>query len=329
MVTDDRYGTYAEEEAVLREIGAALEIRNLASEEEALAVLPKADGILVNLFNLSARIIAGLTRCKVISRYGVGYDNVDVEAATQRGIWVARVPDYCYQDVSDHALALLLCCVRKIAYRDRKIREGKWNLHKDQPCHRIEGRTLGLLGYGAIARLLHRKVAGLGLARVLACDPYVDPALIAEAGAKTVDLATLLRESDFISVHAPLSPETRGLIGEKEISLMKPSAILINTSRGPILDEKALADALRSGRIAAAGLDVFETEPLAPASPLRRLDTATITDHAGWYSEESMVELKTKAARNIAAVLAGGKPLYPVNKPAPPASDDPIMTHRI
>jgi D-3-phosphoglycerate dehydrogenase len=315
MVTDDRFGTYAEEESVLREIGATLEIHNLASEEEALAVLPEADGILVNLFHLTARIIASLARCRVISRYGVGYDNVDVEAATRLGIWVARVPDYCYQDVSDHALALLLGCVRKVAYKDRMVREGKWNLHKDQPCHRIEGRTLGLLGYGAIARLLHRKVAGLGLARVLACDPYVDPALIAEAGGTAVDFATLLRESDFISVHVPLSPETRGLIGEKEIGLMKPSAILVNTSRGPILDEKAIADALRSGRIAAAGLDVFETEPLEPASPLRMLENAALSDHAGWYSEESMAELKTKAARNVAAVLAGGKPLYPVNAP--------------
>jgi D-3-phosphoglycerate dehydrogenase len=316
MVTDDRYGTYAEEGAVLNEIGATLQVRNLASEEEAMATLPQADGILVNLFHLSARIIEGLARCKVISRYGVGYDNVDVEAATRRGIWVARVPDYCYQDVSDHALALLLACVRKIAYKDRKIREGKWNLHQDQPCHRIEGRTLGLIGYGAIARLLHRKVAGFGLARVLATDPYVDPASIAEAGAASVDLATLLRESDFVSVHAPLSPETRGLIGQKEIAQMKPSAILINTSRGPILDEQALAAALRSGRIAAAGLDVFESEPLPPASPLRNLDTATITDHAAWYSEESMAELKTKAARNVAAVLAGGEPAYPVNRPA-------------
>jgi len=319
MVTDDRYGSYAEEQTVLNGIGAALEIRNLASEQEALEALEQADGILVNLFPLNARIIAGLRRCKVISRYGVGYDNVDVQEATRRGIWVARVPDYCSQDASDHALALLLACVRKIAYKDRKVRQGKWNLHKDQPCHRIEGRTLGLIGYGAVARLLHRKVSGLALARVLAYDPYVEPARIAESGALPVDLRTLLGESDFISVHATLSPETRGLIGAEELASMKKSAILINTARGPIVDERALAEALREGRIAGAGLDVFQSEPLPPDSPLRSLDTVTFTDHAAWYSEQSLPELKTKAARNVAAVLAGGEPIYPVNRPAPAA----------
>jgi len=313
MVADDRYGSYLEEEAILNEIGATLEVRNLSSEEEALRVLPRADGIFVNLFPLNKRVIESLARCRVISRYGVGYDNVDVEAATWKRIWVARVPDYCFEDVSDHALGLLLGCVRKIAYKDRLVREGKWNLTKAQPCHRIAGRTLGLVGFGAIAHCLLRKVSGFGLARVLAYDPYVDPAETGKAGAIAVDLATLARESDYISVHAPLSPETKGLIGEKEIGMMKLTAIIINTSRGPVVDEEALAAALREGRIAAAGLDVFAVEPLPPRSPLRELDNVILSDHTGWYSEESVGELKTKAARNIALVLTGGKPLYPVN----------------
>ena len=161
VVTDDRYGSYAEEECVLSEIGATLEIRDLGNEAEAIRTLASADGILVNLFALTAQIIETLPKCRVISRYGVGCDNVDVAAATRKGIWVTRVPDYAIEDVSDHALALLLACVRKVAYRDRRIREGRWNLHKDQPSHRIAGKTLGFVGYGAIARRLHAKVSCL------------------------------------------------------------------------------------------------------------------------------------------------------------------------
>jgi D-3-phosphoglycerate dehydrogenase len=314
IVTDDRFGSYREEEGVLAEIGASLEVKNLGSADEAISVLAEADGILVNLFPLTAEVISRLERCRVISRYGVGFDNVDVKAATEKKIWVSRVPDYSLDDVSDQALALLLACVRKVAYKDSKIREGKWNLHADQPTRRIAGKTLGLVGYGAIARCLHRKVSGLGLARVLVSDPYVDAAIIEKAGAKAVDLVTLLAESDFISLHAPLMAETRHLIGETAFAGMRRTPILINTSRGPIVDETALAAALGSKKLAGAGLDVFEKEPLPPDSPLRSLDTVVLSDHAGWYSEESVVELKTKAARNVAAVLAGGKPAYPVNE---------------
>ena len=313
VVTDDRFGSYKEEEAVLREAGARLTIRNLQGETEGIEALRKADAVLVNLYPLSGRIIERMESCRVISRYGVGYDNVDVEAATRRGIWVARVPDYCLEDVSDHALALLLGCIRKIAYKDRKVREGRWDLQKDQPCYRIQGKVLGLIGYGGIARTLHRKVSGFGLSKVLAFDPLIDPALIRAGGGVPVDMDTLLRESDYISIHVPLLPLTRNLIGEKELSRMKRGAILINTSRGPVVDEKALIAVLRGARVAGAGLDVFEQEPIDPDSPLKRLESVILSDHSGWYSEESIIELKTKAARNIAEVLKGGRPLYPVN----------------
>ena len=313
MVTDDRFGSYREEEAVLSAIGARLEVLNLATEEEAIAALSKADGILLNLFPMGKRIIDSLSRCRVISRYGVGYDNVDVEAATRKGIWVARVTDYAYEDVSDQALALLMSCVRKVAYKDRKVREGKWNLQKDFPTHRIAGNTLGIVGFGAIGRCFHRKVSGLGLARVLVFDPYVDPSVISRAGAKLADLSTLLHESDYISVHVPLSAETRGLVGEQQLRMMKPTAIIVNTSRGPVIDEKALVAALLERRIAAAGLDVFEKEPLPAGNPLLSMDSVTLSDHAGWFSEESIVELKTKAAQNVAAALTKGKPVSPVN----------------
>lgn len=313
VVTDDRYGAYAEETAVLAEVGAELVVRDFKAEDEAIAGLAAADGALVNLFPMSARIINALGRCRVLSRYGVGFDNVDVPAATAKGIWVARVPDYSIEDVSDQALALLLACVRGVAYKDRAVRAGRWNVHKEVPTRRVAGRTLGLVGYGAIARCLHRKTSGFNLARTLVYDPYVKPEAIRAAGAEPTDLERLLRESDYVSVHVPLGPETRGLIGERQLSLMKGAAVLVNTSRGPVVDERALAAALAARRIAAAGLDVFETEPLAADSPLRKLENVVLSDHAGWYSEESVPELKTKAARNVAAVLAGGTPAYPVN----------------
>jgi len=316
IVTDDRYGSYTEETAVLKEIGATVEVHNLGDETETARVLRDADGILVNLHPLPASVIQELQKCRVISRYGVGYDNVSVEAATAKGIWVARVPDYCLEDVSDQALALLLGCVRKVAFKDRRIREGAWNLHREQPSYRIAGKILGLVGYGAIARTLHRKLSGFGLGRVLVFDPYLDPKKIEENGAESVNLRALLKNSDYVSIHAPLSEETRGLIGSRELSLMKRTAILVNTSRGPLIEEKAVAEALADGKITAAGLDVFETEPLPADSPLRQLDNVILSDHAGWYSEESVAELKTKAAQNVLEVLKGGKPTYPVNHPA-------------
>jgi D-3-phosphoglycerate dehydrogenase len=317
VIADNRYAGYNEEKAVLAEVSAEVRVFSSSSPSEARTAFADADAILVNLFPMTADIIEGLTKCRVISRYGVGYDNVAVDAATRKGIWVTFVPDYCFEEVADHALALLLGCIRKIGYKDRMVRQGKWNLHRDQPCYRIEGKTLGILGYGNAAHTLLRKVSGLGFGRVLMCDPYVRASTMKSAGAVPVDLHVLLAESDYISVHVPLTPETRHMIGREELSLVKPGAILVNTARGPVLDEGALADALRDGKLGGAGLDVFEEEPLPGSSPLRQLDNVIFTDHAGWYSEESVVELKTKAARNAAAVLAGGVPPYPVNDVAP------------
>ncbi len=314
VIADNRYASYDEEEAVLREVDAERARSSLPlPPPQARKAFAAADAILVNLFPMTADIIEGLQKCRVISRYGVGYDNVDVEAATRKGIWVARVPDYCFEDVADHALALLLGCIRKIAYKDRMMREGSWNLHRDQPCYRMAGRTLGIIGYGNAARCLHRKVFGFGFARVLVCDPYVRASVIRAAGAVPVPLSTLLAEADYISLHVPLTPETRHLIGARELAKMKRGVILVNTSRGHVVDEPALAEALRDGHLAGAGLDVFEEEPVPRGSLLRTLDNVIFTDHAGWYSEESVVELKTKAAQNVAAVLAGGAPAYPVN----------------
>ena len=317
VVTDDRYGNYSEEKSVLQELNVELIIlapeSNNTERKANLKIIQDADALLVNLFQITKEIISGLSKCKVISRYGVGYDNVDVEEASRNGIWVARVPDYSIEDVSDQALALLMGCIRKVAYKDRMIRRGKWNLHGVQPAHRMKGATLGLIGYGAIGKRFHEKTIGFGFAKVLVFDPYVKEDIIINNGAVPADLQDILSNSDYISIHVPLNESTKKIIGKKQLSIMKNNAILINTSRGGVLDEQAVIEALKNEKITGAGLDVFETEPIPENSPLLKLDNVILSDHTGWYSEESKVELKTKAALNILAVLKGGEPIYSVN----------------
>ena len=317
-IIDDRFEAYEEEESILGPI-ATLEVTRSTDPGDIAAGVRDADAVIVNLEPIPRPTIEGMRRCKIICRYGIGYDNVDIAAATERGIWVARVPDYGIEDVSDHALGLFLACVRKIPYTDRGIRDGGWGFRRNRPSYRIRGKTFGLLGYGAIARALHRKLSGLGLARVLAHDPYVDAAEMRAAGAEPAGVDELLAASDYVSIHAPLTPETRGIIDRSRLAAMKPTAIIVNTARGGIIDEHALAEALRAGRIGYAALDVFETEPLAADSPLRELDTVILTDHHAYYTEESVVELKTKAALRVRTALEGGVPEAALNDPRRPA----------
>lgn len=312
LLAESRHPAHEEERAVLEKIDAEIMIERSDEEDKIAALVAGVDGLIVNLAPITAKIISAMDRCKCVSRYGVGYDNVDKMALKQKGIALANVPDFCGEDVSDHALALWMDCVRKISRKDRLVRQGQWNLTGIQDAFRIHGKTFGLVGYGMIAKYVHRKLAGFGLSRVLVADPFVTDEDARQAGVELVDLDTLCRESDYVSIHAPLGDATIGLMGAKQFELMKPTAILVNTSRGPLIDEAALIDALKSGQIACAGLDVFCTEPLAADSELRKLDNVTLTDHASWYSVEGMIELKTKAAQNIADALVKGSPTYPV-----------------
>lgn len=312
LIADSRYSAYEEEKTVLREIDAEVSIERSDKEDALARLVPDIDGLIVNLAPITAKVIAAMKRCKCISRYGVGYDNVDVAALKGTGIYLANVPDYCAEDVSDQAFALFMDGVRKISRKDRHVRNGEWNLTGLQEVERICGKTFGLVGYGMIARCLHRKLSGFKLCRVLVADPLVPEEAVKKAGAELVSLDTLCRESDYISLHAPVLPSTRGMIGAAQFGMMKKTVILINTARGPLIDEKALIDALKTGKIACAGLDVFEKEPLPLESELRKLDNVTLIDHAGWYSKESIVELKTKAARNIVETIKNGKPKYVV-----------------
>ncbi len=314
VIADDRYPHYREETEALQPLGADIITVKSQAAPDLMKACADADGIIVNLAPITAEVIGAMTKCKVISRYGVGYDNVDVKAATAKGIWVANVPDYCGEDVSDQALALLMSCVRKVALRDRQVRAGTWNIGSAGPQWRLQGKTLVLFGFGQIARILHRKLAGFQLGRVLVVDPFVDAETIRAAGAEKSDWDTALAEGDFLSIHMPLNDKTRGLFNEAVFKKMKRTAIIVNTSRGPIIDETALYKALQEGWINSAGLDVFEKEPINQDNPLLTLDNITVSGHTGWYTEESQTELKRKAAENVRDTLSNGKPKYPVNK---------------
>jgi D-3-phosphoglycerate dehydrogenase len=237
---------------------------------------------------------------------------VDYEAATAAGILIGHCTTYCVDEVAAHALALLLGCVRDVVATHQRVAAGGWRDMPPTRQWRLAGRTLGLVGLGNIGRAVARKLGGWHL-RLLAVDPYVPPERAAELGVELVDLPTLCRESDYISVHAPLLPETRHLISRPELAWMKPGVILINTARGPLLDEAALAESLASGHVAAAGLDVFETEPLAPGSPLRQHPRVILSDHAAWYSQDSLVELKRTVAEEAARACTGGLPIAIAN----------------
>lgn len=306
------YATTQYEREIVTQAGGKFIDADLLSEAEAQRAAEEADAILVRWVKITPEVIQRLRRCKIIIRYGVGYDNVDVKAATEAGIIVGHVPTYCIDEVSTHAIALLLACVRNVVRSHNKLARGGWD---DNPADRIwrtAGRTLGLAGFGTIGQAVARKLAGWGM-KLLATDPFVDPAGAAALNVKLVDLDTLCRESDYVSLHVPYLPETHHLISQRELSLMKRGAILINTARGKVLDTDALRVALDEGRIAQAGLDVFEEEPPPAESPLRKHPRIVLSDHLAWYSEESQIELKKIAAEEAVRVCTGGLPIAIAN----------------
>jgi D-3-phosphoglycerate dehydrogenase len=314
VITDLGYATYDPEREQLAEAGEVeLVLAECETEADVAEACKNADGVITRLAPVGPDAIGAMQNCRVVSRYGVGVDNVDIPAATAKRIPVCNVRGYCNEDVSDHALALLMSCVRRTASRDKQVRAGEWDIGSKEPVYRVAGKVLGLVGYGAIPRVLHRKVAGFGLAEVLIFDPYVSDDDAAEAGVRKVSLDELCEQADFLSIHAPLTDETRGMIGAAQFAKMKPTAIVVNTSRGPVVETGALVDALKKGKITSAGVDVYDPEPPPKDSPLFDLPNVVLTDHTGWYSEESQLELQTQAAKNVALVLSGRKPLFCVN----------------
>ena len=261
---------------------------------------------------ITAEVMAQMPRCKIIARYGIGVDTIDLAAATEAGIIVTNNPSYCIEEVAEHTLALLLACARKVSFYDRLVRAGRWEVPPGKPLFRLAGRTLGLVGFGNIARAVAARAAAFGM-RVLYVDPFVQPGQFDAPGEKK-ELDELLAESDFISVHPPLIPETRGMMNDQAFGRMKPTAFLINCARGPIVDTDALVRALDAGRIAGCALDTTDPEPLPDPHPLRGRDNVILTPHAAWYSEQAMVGLQAGAPQEVRRVLSGEWPVNVVNR---------------
>jgi D-3-phosphoglycerate dehydrogenase len=295
------------ERAVVERAGGRFVNADTFADADWLRECADADAILVRWLKITPELIATFSRCKIIVRYGIGYDNVDVNAATRANIIVGHIPNYSIDEVSTHTIAMLLACARNIVPTHQKIQRGGFDENQDTIRWRTSGKTLGLVGLGNIGRAVARKMAGWGM-RLIASDPFVDPAKAAALGVELVDLETVCRTSDYVSLHTPLLPETRHIIGRRELGWMKPTAIVVNTARGPLLDGQALIEALNENRIASAGIDVFEQEPLPPDSPFRSHPRVVVSDHIAWYSEESLQELKTTAAEECVRVATGGLP---------------------
>ena len=310
-VTDSPFPSLDPAKAALARVDFELRMAKSPSAEDILAVARDADAILVTYAKLPGELLRQLTRCKAIGRFGLGVDNIDVPAAAALGISVNYVPDYCMQEVSDHAMALLLSLTRKVPLSNKLVQSGRWEVPPIVPIHRLGGKVLGLVGFGNIPRTLAPKAKAFGL-QVVAHDPYVSPDELAKAGVDGVGFYELLGMSDFVSIHAPLMPATRGLFNANVFARMKPGAFLINTARGPLVDEDALVAALDSGKLGGAALDVVTTEPLAKDSKLIGRDNVILTPHTAFYSVEALEELQTKCAIDVARVLSGEKPVYPV-----------------
>ncbi len=310
-VTDSVFPNLDPAGEVLAKIGGELRLAKEPTPEAILEIARDADAVLATYAKVTAAMISQMTRCRVIARFGIGVDNVDVPAATSAGIVVTRVPDYCLDEVSDHTMALLLALVRKIPASNARTQSGRWEMRAVVPIHRLRGTVLGLVAFGQIPQLVAPKAQAFGI-RVVTYDPYVSKQTVAGAGVQPVDFDELVRISDYISIHTPLLPVTHHLFNADVFRRMKPTAYLINTARGPIIDEAALAAALDRGELAGAALDVMEQEPPS-GSPLFGRDNVIITPHTSFYSEESLVDLQTKAAEEVLRVLSGQAPRNPVN----------------
>jgi D-3-phosphoglycerate dehydrogenase / 2-oxoglutarate reductase len=301
------------ERELLQAIDAKLVYIDGLDTPEAGATISAADALMVTTHRVPANLIDAMKHCRVISRVGTGLDAIDIPAATAHGIWVAYVPDYSVDEVSTHAIALLLSHARGIPRLIEAARAGSWTNQSVVPLRRLRGQTLGILGFGRIGQMMAAKASGLGM-EVQAHDPFLTPEQIAAAGARPVDWETLLRTSDYLSLHAPLTNNTQKVINAQTLALMKPSAVLINTARGGLIDEEALDQALKTGRLAAAALDVLSVEPPPPDHPLFQNSRVMITPHSAWYSEDANHDVRVRASEEVVRVLRGERPRCPANE---------------
>jgi len=313
VMTDYDFESLEEIEKALDKVDAEFIPAQCKSESEVIELAREADAVINEYYNpLSRKVIEHFKRCKVIVRTGIGLDTIDIQAATDHNICVVNVPDYCLDEVAEHALSLVFALARKLCILTNSVKKGQWNWHIIKPVFKIKGQTLGIVGLGKIGRSLAKKAKGLEMS--LVCyDPYIDPQIAEKHRVKLVSFENLLKESDFISIHAPLNEESQGMFGEEEFKMMKEEAYVINTSRGPIIENKALYKALKEGWIAGAGLDVMEKEPPDREEHLLGLENVILTPHCAWYSQDSLVRLKTMVGEEVARVLKEKRPLSLVN----------------
>lgn len=312
LVTDYAWDSLDLEEKVLKKVNASLVVAKTGEEDELVILAADVDGILTCWKSVTERVITNAPRCQAISRYGIGLDNIDVAFSTKMGIVVTNVPSYCVEEVSDHAMALLLALARKVAFYDRAIKGGTYDLRAQTPLYRIKGKTLGIVGFGAIGKALYQKARGFGL-RVIAYDRKLAGNPTKDYDVTPVTFPDLLATSDFISIHVPLTAATRHLFNREAFRQMKRTAFVINTARGDIIDPKALLEALDDKLIAGAALDVLSTEPPERTDPLVLHPRTVITPHAAFNSQESLGDLRESASAQIAEVLSGRLPNHVVN----------------
>ncbi len=298
-------------EALTRVNAGEFQMSEDGSASSILAVAAYADALFVTYSQINAEVIAGLNNCKVIGRFGIGVDNIDLVAAGEKGITVCYAPVYCLDEVSDHAMALLLACARKIPFANKCASEGRWEMPAVVPIGRFRGKTIGLIGLGNIPQKIVGKAQAFGI-NVIASDPYCPEDVFSRLNVEKVELDDLLGRSDYVSVHAPLTPETENMFNMDAFKKMKNTAYLINTARGPLVEINDLAAALDAGEIAGAGLDVLPEEPPAADNPLLGRDDVVLTPHTGFYSEDALLDLQTTVATDVASVLAGEEPKYPI-----------------
>ena len=310
-VVDSVFPTLDPARKALSRVNAVIKMAEEPTPEKILQVAADADGVLATYGQVTAEIIEGLNNCKVIGRFGIGIDNIDIAAAAKKGITVTYAPVYCLDEVSDHAMALLLSVARKIPYANKLVSEGRWDMPAVVPIGRLRGKTIGLIGLGNIPKRIAGKAQAFGM-KVIAFDPYCPDEAFQKLSVNKVEFDDLLNQSDFISVHAPLTAETENMFNMNAFKKMKNTAFLINTARGPLVNTNDLATALDNSELAGAGLDVLPTEPPGTNAPIVGRDDVVLTPHTGFYSEEALLDLQTTVASDVAAVLAGEEPKYPV-----------------
>lgn len=312
VLTDYVWESLDVEKKILGNLGELVPMQT-KKPDEFLAQAADCDALLNTYAGpITADAMAKMPKCRIIARYGIGVDTIDLDAATAAGIIVTNNPTYCIEEVAEHTMALLLDSARKIAFYDRLVRAGTWAVPPGKPLYRLVGRTLGLIGFGNIARQVAVRAAAFGM-KILYADPFVKEGQFKEPGRK-VELPELYKESDFVSVHPPLTPQTRGMINDDAFSKMKPGAIVINCSRGPVIDTAALVRALDAKKIGGCALDTTDPEPLPDPHALRGRDNVIINPHVAWYSETAMVGLQAGAPNEVKRVLSGEWPVNVVNK---------------